>query len=135
MRRKPRKLCLFYDFLARTPYTLPEQKTGPIKNGVKDIISRNRHWIGKKIVTKAIGAENYTAKEITNEYKFPERSDEERESWTRAQQFVGHNVASQRTKMQIELLSNADNRNLYVGMRITNTRAVQIGCLVAHLLY
>ena len=82
---------------------------------IKDIVSRNRHWVGAKIITKGRGYTNYKENNITNEYKFPEETEEELQSWYRAQKFMGHRDESKRTKMQMLLLKAADERSLDLG--------------------
>ena len=46
--------------------------------------------IGKRIVTKQLGAKNYQPMEIIDEYKFKEGTEENKKAWARAQKFVGH---------------------------------------------
>jgi len=82
---------------------------------VKDIISRSRHWVGSKIITKGRGYTNYKESIITSEYKFAEETPEELHSWNRAQKFMGHKDISKRTKMQLLLLKSSDSRSLELG--------------------
>jgi len=46
--------------------------------------------IGKRIVTKQLGANNYQPMEIIDEYKFKEGTEENKKAWAHAQKFVGH---------------------------------------------
>ena len=46
--------------------------------------------IGKRIVTKELGAKNYQPMEIIDEYKYKEGTEENKKAWAHAQKFVGH---------------------------------------------
>ena len=57
---------------------------------ILDLLWKNKSSVGKRIVTKQLGAGNHKIMEIIDEYKYPEGSEENKKAWAHAQRFVGH---------------------------------------------